>query len=59
MVRKTDLIEAVRAIYFSGVWTCKDLTESQQAELWENLKNAAGLTNDSKPMRGIGKNQKD
>ena len=37
------LFVAALELYEAGAWTCENLTDDQEAELWDNLRMALGL----------------
>jgi len=51
---KETLLEAVRALYFAGYWTCAGSTREKQAALWERLRDAAGIPEGAATEAGVG-----
>jgi hypothetical protein len=37
------IIEAVRRLYYAGVWECSRLSEEAQRGLWEAVRDACGF----------------
>lgn len=54
MKKKLDIETAVRDIYFAGRWTCDSIPVDKQIELWEKLRDAAGIPKGSATKMNVG-----
>jgi hypothetical protein len=50
-----ELYEAAKALYMAGRWTCPQLSELDQALLWEALRDALALPPGTATDAGLGR----
>ena len=46
------LRRSVTGVYYAGRWSCPNMTTSEQAEIWEKLRDEARLTPGNARRRG-------
>jgi len=44
---------AIMNLYEAGCWRCQDVTEDRQRELWEQLRDAAGIKEGTATKLGV------
>ena len=55
MLKRVTLKQAVKELYFAGLWKCDVLDEAEQVRLWEQLRDAASLKKGTATKNGVGK----
>ncbi len=48
-----ELTDAAQSLYMAGRWSCPDLSDKRQAELWERLRDAARMAKGSATVAGV------